>query len=54
MGWTTEYWYIFLFGLITVMFLFGHRTKGSQTETVKNHQGTGADGKRHESADGCC
>jgi hypothetical protein len=54
MEWITEYWYIFLLGLVAVMFLFGHRTKGSQAEEVNNHQGTHTDGEKHESGHGCC
>jgi hypothetical protein len=54
MEWIAEYWYILLLGLITVMYLFGNRTKVSQSENVRDHQCTHADGKAHKSGHGCC
>jgi hypothetical protein len=54
MEWIAEYWYILLLGLIVFMFLFGHRTKVSQSENFQNHQGTLADRKARKSGHGCC
>ncbi len=54
MQWITEYWYIFLLGLIAVMFIFGNRAKGGHAEDVQSHRGRHANAKKHESGHGCC
>jgi hypothetical protein len=55
MDWLAEYWYIFLLALVAGLFLFGHRTKGSEEKDVHVHRhGVQADGKTHKSGHGCC
>jgi len=51
MEWINDYWYVLVVGLVAVMILFGHKTKGSDQEHQHaSHNG----GKEHKGGGGCC
>ncbi len=57
MEWILNYLYIIIFvlGLITVMYLFGYRSKSTQDGNAHDHQSeTDTGEKPHKGGHGCC